>query len=151
MKRPRRYYFGADVLILLDKCNLVGKMECFKRRAGSELIITPTIKNELGGARRKQPTTRHNIPASIRDAIDAGVIFVVGDESSKKARDKKAKHLGIGKGEASLFALMESDSTHGTEKPVLVTNDAKAYKKAKEMNVRGCNIGELMQYLCRNG
>lgn len=98
MKRPRRYYFDADVLILLDKCNLVGKMECFKRRAGSELIITPTIKNELGGARRKQPTTRHNIPASIRDAIDAGVIFVVGDESSKKARDKKAKHLGIGKG-----------------------------------------------------
>lgn len=65
MKRPRRYYFDADVLILLDKCNLVGKMECFKRRAGSELIITPTIKNELVGMNCIIPCVLSNTVKSV--------------------------------------------------------------------------------------
>ena len=151
MEEPYRYYFDADVLILLDKCGLAGKLEYFKRRTGAELIITPTIKNELGGARRKQPATRHDVPALIQDAIDANVITVIGNESGGKMHYKKAKYLGVGKGEASLLALVESYGGHQTKKSILVTNDAKAYKKAKEVNVKGCNIGELMQYLCRNG
>lgn len=150
MEKPHRYYFDSDVLILLDRCGLTGKLERFKRRTGTELIITTTVKNELEGARHKQPTTRHDMPASIRNAMRAGIITMVDDESDEKARGIRAKHLGLDRGEASLFALMESDGARGTEKPVLVTNDAKAYKKAKEMKIKGCNIGELLQYLCRD-
>lgn len=131
MEKHRGYYFDTDVLILLDKCGLAGKLEHFKRRAGVELVITATVKNELEGTRRKQPATRHDMPASIRSAVCAGVITVVDDESDEKTRGRKAKYLGLGDGEASLFALMEGGSMHGTEKPALVTNDAKAYKKSQ--------------------
>lgn len=43
MEKHRRYYFGTDALMLLDECGLAGKQGRFKRRAGSELLITATV------------------------------------------------------------------------------------------------------------
>ena len=150
MEKRRLYYFDTDVLIFLDKCNLIGKLKHFKRRADTKLFITHAIKDELNGAKRSQPTMKYGMPKSIVNAISEGTIVVRDDNLDERKRERKAKNLGLGSGEISLIALMECDSKNQFVEPVLVTDDVRAYRKAREKNMKGCNIGQLMQYLCKS-
>ena len=84
------------------------------------------------------------------DAITEGVIVVRDDNLDGKSSKEKQKKNDQDRGEANLIALMENDNRKQPIGPVLATDYIHAYRKARERNMKDCNIGQLLPYLCKS-